>query len=464
MGKRRKLNSDDAGPGTPAAAAAPTDGAKLPAGFLIELQRTLRLRLCGQTPLDHGAIRGYDAELKSLAGMFEASMSRGESNSALVIGTRGAGKTTLVNAAIELSSNAESAVKRGFKIVRLNGLAHAEDAVALKEMARQIQVSVPELVQTESGEVSDVDVTHCSTGDTVRALLAALKAGDRKTTQCLLVVLDEFDLFAHSGKQSLLYTLFDTAQAGSTPLSIVGITSRFDAEDLLEKRVLSRFSRRKVYLHHRLAFPDYVSAFEDCLTLAPFAPYDAECGAWNDAVTEFVKAATVQRELQALFDTNLDFRALHQLALHSISGISAATPFPSFKNLFNGSVQQKQDSKAAMILSLSMLELCLIIAANNVIVNGQMDGTCNFEVCYEEYRKFVLGTNNKVDWYNKPVAFKAFEHLVDLEIIRFTGSMAGSTPKRYRSIHLMVEPIQIEDALKRYPSLPPTLRNWLQSR
>ena len=35
--------------------------------------------------------------------------------------------------------------------------------------------------------------------------------------------------------------------------------------------------------------------------------------------------------------------------------------------------------------------------------------------------------------YNKPVAFKAFEHLVDLEIIRFTGSMAGSTPKRYRS-------------------------------
>jgi len=64
-----------------------------------------------------------------------------------------------------------------------------------------------------------------------------------------------------------------------------------------------------------------------------------------------------------------NFRKL-RLFRHSISGISAATPFPSFKNLFNGSVQQKQDSKAAMILSLSMLELCLIIAANNVIVNG----------------------------------------------------------------------------------------------
>lgn len=35
---------------------------------------------------------------------------------------------------------------------------------------------------------------------------------------------------------------------------------------------------------------------------------------------------------------------------------------------------------------------------------------------------------------------------------------------RSQGIHLMVEPIQIEDALKRYPSLPSTLRNWLQSR
>ena len=59
QGKRRKLNIDEAKPaGAPVTPAAPTEEPKLPAAFLIELQRTLRLRLCGQTPLDHGAIRG----------------------------------------------------------------------------------------------------------------------------------------------------------------------------------------------------------------------------------------------------------------------------------------------------------------------------------------------------------------------------------------------------------------------
>ena len=95
-----------------------------------------------------------------------------------------------------------------------------------------------------------------STADTVQELMIALKSGTREQTRCLVIVrisshtysttvlrslatllraanqaahalrcahnlvtsrlskvLDEFDLFAHPGKQSLLYTLLDTAQA-----------------------------------------------------------------------------------------------------------------------------------------------------------------------------------------------------------------------------------------------------------
>ena len=77
---------------------------------------------------------------------------------------------------------------------------------------------------------------------------AALRTGTKHETKCVIVTLDEFDLFAHPGKQSLLYNLLDTAQSGQTPLSVIGMSCRFDAEDLLEKRVLSRFSRRKLYV------------------------------------------------------------------------------------------------------------------------------------------------------------------------------------------------------------------------
>lgn len=434
------------------------------ADFLSVLQRILRLRLTGQA--SNVKIKGYDEELNQLTNMLTASMTRGESNSTLIIGTRGAGKTALVNAALDSAASMEVAIARGFKIVRLNGLIHSEDITALKEIARQIQINVPDLVEhlgsdNMQSESVPVELSSFSTGDTVRALLAALKSGTREQNQCLVIVLDEFDLFAHSGKQSLLYTLFDTAQAGSTPLAIIGITSRFDAEDLLEKRVLSRFSRRKIYLHHRLNFSEYVDVFRESLNINPIDGFERECNLWNESVLEFVKASSVQRELQQLHDTNLDFRALHRLAIHPICSISLMEPFPSFKHLFSASVHQKQDSKAALILSLSLLELCLIIATNNVIL---LNGLCNFEIAYQQYKDLVMGSSNKVDYYNKPVAFKAFEHLTDLEIIRYASGSLKHTPKRYRKIHLMVEPVQIEDALKRFPSLPLTIRNWLQTR
>eukprot|EP00039_Didymoeca_costata_P014822 m.244626 g.244626 ORF g.244626 m.244626 type:complete len:84 (+) comp16105_c0_seq24:566-817(+) len=51
-----------------------------------------------------------------------------------------------------------------------------------------------------------------SAAETVTGLLTALRSGSTDTTKCIVIVLEEFDLFAHRGKQSLLYSLLDTAQ------------------------------------------------------------------------------------------------------------------------------------------------------------------------------------------------------------------------------------------------------------
>jgi hypothetical protein len=121
------------------------------------------------------------------------------------------GKSALVSAALADATSAEGAAVRGYRVVRLNGLAHSNDASALRELARQIHVDLP----TELDELDDADldadaaaaaeeISHVSTGEVVHALLAALKEGNRSTSQCLVIILDEFDLFAHSGKQSLL--------------------------------------------------------------------------------------------------------------------------------------------------------------------------------------------------------------------------------------------------------------------
>jgi origin recognition complex subunit 4 len=71
--------------------------------------------------------------------------------------------------------------------------------------------------------------------------------------------LDEFDLFTTHSRQTLLYNLFDIAQAKKAPIVVLGLTTRIDVVESLEKRVKSRFSHR--YVH--LSLPRSLPAFWD---------------------------------------------------------------------------------------------------------------------------------------------------------------------------------------------------------
>lgn len=50
--------------------------------------------------------------------------------------------------------------------------------------------------------------------------------GDRSSSRPLLVVLEEFDLFAQHKNQTLLYNLFDVSQSAQAPVAVVGLTCR----------------------------------------------------------------------------------------------------------------------------------------------------------------------------------------------------------------------------------------------
>lgn len=91
--------------------------------------------------------------------------------------------------------------------------------------------------------------------DTLASLLALLShpselSEDRSdhTAKSVIFILDEFDLFASHPRQTLLYNLFDIAQARKAPIAVLGITTKIDVVESLEKRVKSRFSHRYVHL------------------------------------------------------------------------------------------------------------------------------------------------------------------------------------------------------------------------
>lgn len=90
---------------------------------------------------------------------------------------------------------------------------------------------------------------------------------DGGQSKSVVLVLDEFDMFAYHKNQSLLYNLFDIAQSKQNPLCVIGITCRLDVVELLEKRVKSRYSHRAI-----LTFPTY--AFDQYLEIARLNIFD----------------------------------------------------------------------------------------------------------------------------------------------------------------------------------------------
>lgn len=76
-------------------------------------------------------------------------------------------------------------------------------------------------------------------------VVGAMRDG-RASNVPVVLVLDHFEGFAESRKQTLLYNLFDLTQSASVQVAVIGLTSRLDAVDMLEKRLKSRFSHRQL--------------------------------------------------------------------------------------------------------------------------------------------------------------------------------------------------------------------------
>lgn len=68
--------------------------------------------------------------------------------------------------------------------------------------------------------------SQTSFSEALMFLLSLLRRGSREESVPLIVVLDEFDLFAHQRKQALLYSLLDVAAQRQAPIAIVGLSCR----------------------------------------------------------------------------------------------------------------------------------------------------------------------------------------------------------------------------------------------
>ena len=409
----------------------------------------------------------FEGPRKRLRDMLHTTITAGDSNSVLLVGPRGCGKSAMVASVLRELTLDAAVQQRGFHCIHLSGLVQTDDALAIKHIANALirQGAIIESTATTAVAPETTADVQASAAEMARALREALLAGDASSTRSILVVLDEVDLYAHHGQQTLLYTLLDLAQSGTTPLAIVGLTCRLDTVAMLEKRVLSRFSQQQLHLFNDWSLEQYQGVLDTMLTLpetTPPLPSDF-VSTWNQKAQDMLANPSVLAQVQALYEINrADLRPLQQLAWAVIAQATVAEPFVRSDHVFDVTVSQSADAKVLLLLSASALELCLVIAGHQLTRRGAT--SFNFEQLYDCYRKFALGMQRDAfDLYQQPVALKAFEHLCAMELLRPADARAYPVTDVYRPMQLMITTPQLLEVLDKCATLSTRVKSWAKS-
>ncbi|EGD88595.1 hypothetical protein H112_03514 [Trichophyton rubrum D6] len=287
-------------------------------------------------------LKGLDNEYRTVFQLLEQTVVAGEGNSLLLLGARGSGKTAVVNTALAALSKTNA---DDFHIVRLNGFLHTDDKVALREIWQQLGREIDPQEDLEKPS---------SYADTMASLLALLSHPEEitgplpeengmTTTKSVVIVLDEFDLFSYHPRQTLLYNLFDIAQAKKAPVAVLGLTTKVEATENLEKRVKSRFSHRHVFLPRPRSFVEFVDICMASLKVegdeVDSCPLDGEKGpillkGWNSYIQDLFEDAEFAGHLEPIYYRSKSVRdffrsalvPITSMALGSVTGTKAELP------------------------------------------------------------------------------------------------------------------------------------------
>ncbi|KAF9968935.1 origin recognition complex subunit 4, partial [Modicella reniformis] len=190
------------------------------------------------------------------------------------------------------------------------------------------------------------------------------------------------------------------------------------------------------------------------------------------------------RVVQRMFDLMKDVRGFYRLCFGPVAALSEAHPYLLPSQFYESGLQQRVDYKTELLKGISLLELSLLIAIKHLV--GRETVTFNFEMVYDEYKEFmdmavVRGTSTSsslgvssggsitstesvsLRLYKKAVALKAFEHLVEAELLR-PADASSRGPKEYRMMRVMLDSSQISDVVLKHRDCPTIVARWAARR
>ena len=371
----------------------------------------------------------------------EHTVSTGGSNSVLLLGPRGVGKSLLVDRVLAKVRETSPLFRTDGLVVQLSGLVDTDDKLALRDITQQLHL-----------ENVVGDKVFGSFAQHLEFLLASLRSGDARQSKAIVFVLEEFEWFTGHHNQTLLYNLFDVAQSRAAPIIVIGVSSQFDVVESLEKRVKSRFNHRQIAMLPHATFEAYFDVVTHYLN------HDEASDAWTRFILDLLRDSRTRKTFKTWHALNNTVGFLKQ-SLHVCLTLLDPGRCLDHDHVADVLQQQQGDASEKTLLSgLSILEMCVLIAVKHVLAIYQ-DQPFNFEMAYYEYDKFAT-RKAKMFRYDRPVVMKAWEALQDLEII--TPLDKGTrVQKEFKLFSLQLLPDLIMAAVDQ--SMPLSVKEWATS-
>lgn len=391
-----------------------------------EVVALLRSRLCDPHFIFSYLSRSPDSNYSKLKFMLSSSVTETCNNSVLLLGPRGCGKSVVLELVIaDLLAEFPDMIS----VIKLNGHMHANDNCALKEIARQLCVEHKFLFSKMA-----------SFDDNSEFMISMLReCGLAHKT--IIFVLDEFDLFAQ-GKQKLLYSLLDAMQSVTSQAAVVGISCRLDADQLLEKRVRSRLSHRKL-----LFFPPSEEDYQRLLEHIFFLPVDStspsdHAAKFNMEFQKIIADDGFKDIICSLFASDSTVHSFLRFLFSAVSAMDLKSGFPTLENFKSALHCVERQPKFEYLKDCSHLELYLLVCMKRLEVKEK--ATYNFNSVMEEYKTIRDHTLP----HGRGVCLRAFEHLLQSELISFTDGKGHNQSIEFRPVKLLISFQQLHQRLK----------------
>ncbi|KAL2831911.1 origin recognition complex subunit 4 C-terminus-domain-containing protein [Aspergillus pseudoustus] len=442
-------------------------------------------------------LKGLEDEYHKVHQLLEQTITVGEGNSLLLLGSRGSGKTAIIETVV---SSLAKEHKNDFHVVRLNGFLHTDDRLALREVWRQLGR------ETDTAEEAGKVISYADTMATLLALLShpgelqgsAHSPDGTTTAKSVIIVLDEFDLFVTHPRQTLLYNLFDIAQARKAPLAVLGVTTKVDVTEMLEKRVKSRFSHRSVFV----PLPKTFEVFSDaCLAGLDLADHEtseslegldadevsiAKSEAWRTALEgwrAYLQGLWVdpafQTHLRRIYNQTKSVKEFFTSALmgmtdlyhststtvssSSIIAVPTSTTFSDNSLSCSDPAPLPFSASIAASASPSSLPLSLLLAATRLtaLYDPGSEGAAtqqdlaplalSFPAAYAEYVRLLMSAKTSASVsgasvtpgrvWGRDVAREAWERLVSWGLISPVGGGSGTADGRMFRVEISLEEV-----------------------